>query len=177
MHFIVLHIKFDPSWISSAERSEQHSSWPILVTADWIHLESCIDWLDIVHCFYVRLSIVERRRQSLTLSTGTHSLPSILLHLEVSQPYVPFCVFVPTMKPDMNYISAVYAVVVIIVVIDWFARGKKVHGDETHAIKALDGSEESSALASAKRRAITSECSHRKSLTQTSINLSLCQPP
>ena len=33
--------------------------------------------------------------------------------------------------PDMNYVSAVYGVVVFIIVVDWFVRGKRGYRGQT----------------------------------------------
>lgn len=36
-----------------------------------------------------------------------------------------------TAAADMNYVSAVYGVVVVIIVLDWFVRGKKGYRGQT----------------------------------------------
>ena len=38
----------------------------------------------------------------------------------------------------MNYISAVYGVIVFILPIDWIFRGRKDYGDATHSIESIE---------------------------------------
>lgn len=104
---------------------------------------ACIVLLYISYSIPVVCLLIRGRAKSLTgpFNLGIFGLISnwvLLLWTAFTLVMYSFPYYMPAEASDMNYVSAVYAVVILIIAADWFARGRKSYRGQEHRLSDAD---------------------------------------